>query len=137
MRDCLKTDSDVLSPQVNLYRGPAAPSPTLFSPDQGTANWVYSEDLRRCPGEYWIRSLAKLLDAKRRHHIWWAPSSTSSWGDTLMTSFLVLYKRPVIGQYPIRDPPSCSQYCILTIMREIVHLQIGQCGNQIGSKVTE
>lgn len=57
MRDCLKTDSDVLSPQVNLYRGPAAltvkaSSPTLFSPDQGTANWVYSEDLRRCPGEY-------------------------------------------------------------------------------------
>ncbi|XP_035487616.1 tubulin beta chain [Scophthalmus maximus] len=54
-----------------------------------------------------------------------------------MTSFLVLYKRPVIGQYPIRDPPSCSQYCILTIMREIVHLQIGQCGNQIGSKFWE
>lgn len=35
----------------------------------------------------------------------------------------------------LSDTPSCSVYCSLTIMREIVHLQIGQCGNQIGSKV--
>lgn len=53
-----------------------------------------------------------------------------------MMSFLVLYKRLVRGLGPIGDS-SCSVYCRLIIMREIVHLQIGQCGNQIGSKVTK
>ena len=63
-------------------------------------------------------------------------SSTSGAAGPLLPPLLLLLCQPSLRQPLAARQPRRQVEAVLAKMREIVHIQAGQCGNQIGAKVS-